>query len=258
MRLFIIASCLLIVGCAHSGPRFDRAASLERAAEDRYEYDNRQMYDLNRKIDRYSLKPAADVYRAVLPPPVRYGLNNLYATLGEPSNALNAALQGKPKRFFRAVDRFLINTVLGFGVIDRATQLDLPEQSNDFGQTLAVWGVRSGPFIMAPVIGPQTARDGVGFLVDFLLDPVDLLQNRHLSQTERNAKLAGRIIVTRARLSDSGEQLLTGSADEYATVRAAWLQMRRAELYDGNPPLIEDDEYIEPYPEDLPPAEMVE
>ncbi|MFA7440156.1 MAG: VacJ family lipoprotein [Sphingomonadaceae bacterium] len=255
MRLFLILSCLLIVGCAHSGPRFDRAASLERAAEDRYEYDNRQMYDLNRKIDKYSLKPATDVYRAVLPPPVRYGLNNLYSTMGEPSNALNAAMQGKPKRFFRAIDRLLINSILGFGVIDRATQLNLPRQPNDFGQTLAVWGVHSGPFIMAPVIGPQTARDGVGFLVDFFLDPLDLLQNKYLSQTERSAKLAGRIIVTRARVGDQAEQFLAGSADEYATVRSAWLQMRRAELYDGNPPLIEDDEYIEPYPDDLPPPE---
>lgn len=252
----ILISCatLLVVGCAHSGQRFDQAASLEKAATDRWEYSNRQMYDVNKVIDKVALRPPAQVYRAVLPGPVRSGMHNLFRLTGEPSHAFNAVLQGKPKRAFRAIDRIFINTIFGFGLLDPATKMGLERQPNDFGQTMAVWGVQSGPFFMMPVMGPTTVRDGAGLLVDFIADPLNLLEWAYLSQTERNAKLAGRIIDARARLIDQGEQMLTGVADEYATVRSAWLQMRRNELYDGNPPPLEyEDDAIEPYPEDLPP-----
>lgn len=255
--LLTISAGLLLVGCAHSGPRFDRAASLEKAAEDPWEYDNRQMYDLNRKIDKAVLRPTAQVYRAVLPSPMRQGMHNFFRLTGEPGNGFNAALQGKPKGFFRAIDRILVNGVLGMGVVDHASGMGLERQSHDFGQTLAVWGVHSGPFFMMPVMGPSTPRDSFGFLVDFFVDPLNLLEWAYLSPAERNIKLGTRIIDGRAHLIDQGEQMLTGVADEYATIRSAWLQLRRNELYDGNPPIDDDYDDIEPYPEDLPPAATV-
>lgn len=256
MRSFFIScAALLLVGCAHSGPRFDRAANLEKAAADPWEYDNRQMYDLNKAIDRNALRPTAQVYRGILPRPARNGLHNFFQLTGEPSNALNAVLQGKPKRAFRAIDRLFINTLLGLTVMDPASKMGLERQRNDFGQTLAVWGVGSGPFFMMPIMGPTTTRDGFGVVVDFFLDPLNLLEWAYLSPTERYAKRAVQIIDTRANLIDQGEQMLEGAVDEYATIRSAWLQLRRYQLYDGNPPPLpfEEEDDIAPYPEDLPP-----
>jgi phospholipid-binding lipoprotein MlaA len=249
-----VSGLLLLAACATSGPRFDRSANLDKAGRDPWEYSNRQMYDVNRKVDKATLKPIAQAYQAVMPGPVRRGVQGFFGTVSEPSNAINAALQGKPKRMFRAIDRLFINTVFGLTVMDPATKWGLERQPNDFGQTLAVWGVHSGPYMVMPVLGPSTPRDGLGFIVDFILDPMNFVDGEILNSTAQTAKLGTRVVNFRYELLDQ-EKLLTGVADEYATVRSAWLQTRRDRLYDGKPPAAaeSEDEAVEPYPENLPP-----
>ena len=246
---FGIAALLVLAGCAHTGPRFERAASMDAAALDPWEKPNRKIYAINKAVDGAVMKPVVSVYRAVLPEAGRRGIRNMYDNFGEPLNFANAVLQGKFGSAFRALDRALVNTLLGVGgVADHATGMGLPEQPHDFGQTLTVYGVHSGPYFMLPFFGPSTLRDGVGFGVDFVADPLDFAGRKILTTAERFAKIGFRVVDARAKLADTGEQLLTGSADEYATVRSAWLQIRRVELFDGAPPADPvDDEEILPY-----------
>lgn len=246
----------LLAACAtrpEARPAFIAAADMTAAERDPWEGFNRGVYAFNKGFDNAIGKPVVTVYRAAVPVAGRRGITNFFSNIGEPTNGANALLQGKVKSFFRAFDRFLVNGVLGVGgLADHATGLGLPVERHDFGQTLAVHGVRSGPYLMAPFFGPGTLRDHAGFGVDFLADPSDFGFREILSRQERYIKLGTRIVNIRNRISDSGgESLLTGSADEYATVRSAWLQLRRNELYDGAAPDLED----EAAPDDAAPAD---
>ena len=264
LALPVLAS-LALGACAHGGEKLDRVAITQRAQDDPWEETNRRIYALSMNVDRKVLIPITDGYRTIVPTTPRRGIGNAYNLLQEPTYLANATLQGKGKSAFRALDRMLVNTVLGLGVADHATDMGLTAQEHDFGQTMAVWGVPSGPYVFMPLLGPNTARDGVGFLVDFIFDPADQLRARILSRDERYVSLGIRILDTRSGLRDQGEQLLVGAADPYATVRSAWLQLRRYQLFDGNlpdepeddlpalPPL-EDDPAAEPAAE-TPPAE---
>jgi phospholipid-binding lipoprotein MlaA len=249
-QILLLAAVLVLTGCAHSGERLDRVAVTEVAKRDPWEPANRGIYKFSTAVDRAVLLPITNGYRFIVPEAGRNGIRNVYDTLQEPTNFANAVAQGKIKSAFRALDRLLINGFLGLGVADHATGMGLESQPHDFGQTLAVWQVPSGPYLMLPFLGPSTARDAPAFFVDFILDPVDFVKNRIFSTQERYGQLAIRIIDTRAGLRDQGEQLLIGSADEYATIRSAWLQRRRYEIFDGNLPAEEEDELDLPPPSD--------
>lgn len=255
-QLLLPLACLALAGCAtNDSPKFQRAADLTAASADPWENTNRKIYSFNMAFDRAVAKPVTRTYRAVVPVAARRGVSNFYSTTGEPLNFANAMLQGKVKRAFRAFDRLLINGVLGVGgLADHAATMGLPEHEHDFGQTLAVWGVQSGPYFVFPFLGPGTVRDHGGFLVDFAADPSDFAFAELLSRQERYVKLGFRVINIRSELMDGGDQFLRGSADEYATVRSAWLQLRRNQLYDGAPPG-EDDEEVEPLPDTGRPVE---
>ncbi len=253
---------LLLGACAHGGERLDRVAITETAQRDPWEKTNRRIFHVSTQIDRYALSPVTNAYRTVVPDAPRRAISNGYNNLQEPTHLANAVAQGKIKSAFRAADRLLVNFGLGLGVADHATEMGLTEQEHDFGQTMAVWGVPSGPFVMLPFLGPSTARDAVGFFVDFLLDPVDPIQNRVISGEEQIAALSIRVLDIRSGLRDQGEQLLAGAADPYATTRSAWLQLRRYQIFDGNLPDTDDEIDIPPPPggpeADVPSAEMKE
>ena len=233
---------LLLAACAASPQRFERVALTDRALQDPWETTNRRIYAVSQQVDRAVLMPVVNGYQFIVPEAARRGIGNLYGNLREPSYLVNAVAQGKISHGFRAFDRILVNGVLGLGVADHATGMGLYQQSHDFGQTLAVWGVPSGPFLMVPLLGPSTLRDAIGFGVDFLFDPVDQGKNRILSFDWRMAQLGVRVINIRIKIANQGEQMLVGSADPYATIRSAWLQNRRYELWDGNPPPVNDDD----------------
>ncbi len=232
----------LLAGCAATPQRFERVALTNRAMNDPWEKTNRKIYAWSQSVDRAVVMPVVNSYRFIVPEAARRGIGTLYGNLREPTYLANAVAQGKIKHGFRAFDRILVNGVLGLGVADHANEMGLYSINHDFGQTMAVWGVPSGPFVMIPLLGPSTLRDAVGFGVDFLLDPVDIGKNRILPFEWRVAQLGVRVINIRIKIADQGEQLLIGSADPYATLRSAWLQNRRYELWDGNPPAPPEDE----------------
>src|SRR5215470_7755431 len=134
---------------------------------DPWEPMNRATFEFNDAVDRAVLKPAAEGYRFVLPEVVRTGIRNFFSNLQDPWIALNQLLQGKVERALDDASRFLWNSTLGLGgVLDVATDMRLPKHNEDFGQTLAVWGVNSGPYLVIPFLGPSTLRDAPARLVD--------------------------------------------------------------------------------------------
>lgn len=229
-----------------SGCTTPRAGGMEVAEADRWEGTNRRIYAFNKRLDRAVLKPTANVYRAVVPIAARHGITNVYSNYGEPANLLNALLQGKISQAFRTLDRLILNTTIGVGgLADNATDLDRPQEREDFGQTFAVWGIESGPYLVIPVFGPATLRDSFGLAADVLLDPADFARNAAFSPSLywRAGQIATRLINFRARLTDQGgDALLADSLDEYTLVKSVYLQNRRNEIYNGNlPPEPEDD-----------------
>lgn len=231
----------LVAGCATP-----RAGDYRVAQLDRFEKTNRKIYAFNKTLDRYAIKPAATVYRRVVPRPARRGVSNAFSNYGEPLNLVNALLQGKIKQAFRTLDRFIVNSTLGLGgLADVATDLGRPQESEDFGQTLAVWGVQSGPYLVLPLFGPSTIRDGVGFAVDFAADPSDISRNiiTDVPFLVRTGLIGLRLVSLRDRITEQGgDSFLADSLDEYTLVKSAYLQRRRDQIWDGNAPLDEDDE----------------
>ncbi len=246
MRLIPFAAfvpVLLLGACATPHP-----GSMDAAVNaDPYENTNRAIYGFNKKLDQYALKPVTQVYRAVTPGAARRGVTNGFNNLDEPLSFFNAVAQGKIKQAFRTLDRLIINTTLGVGgVADNATDLGRPEEPEDFGQTLAWWGVKSGPYLMLPFFGPSTIRDGVGLGVDLFSDPVPYGRNAafHPSFAVKAGQFGAATIDLRSKITDAGgDKILADSLDEYATIKSAYLQRRQNLIYDGNPPL-EDDEDV--------------
>jgi phospholipid-binding lipoprotein MlaA len=239
VKRLIIPLCTLLAGCTTPG-----AVDLSRAEADPWERSNRRVYAFNKGLDRWVVKPVASVYRTAIPKPGRTAIANVYGNYAEPANFMNAVLQGKLAQAFRTVDRFVLNATLGVGgVTDVATDLGRPREAEDFGQTLARWGVKSGPYMVLPLFGPSTLRDGLMTPVDFFVDPADFVRNGWLRPgwDVRIGVAVGRIVNFRNGLTEAGaDQLLAGSLDEYALTRSAYLQRRRLQLTDGQGPADED------------------
>lgn len=246
----------LLTGCVHPRP-----GSFAAAERDPWEKTNRKVYALNKGADKYVLKPVAQGYIAVVPAPLRKGVRNAYNNTLEPLSFVNAVAQGKVSQAFRTLDRLVINSTLGFGgLVDVATNMNRPEEKEDFGQTFAWWGIPSGPFVMLPFFGPQTLLDVAAIPADIYLNPVSLVQTIYsdLGFFASTALFATRATITRAYLLESGgDVFLETSLDEYATVRSAYLQRRWAQVWDGNPPEPAEEDYpldapLEDAPADTP------
>jgi phospholipid-binding lipoprotein MlaA len=159
----------------------------------------------------------------------------LLANLSEPWSFINNMLQGKPDRAFTNLGRFVVNTTIGVGgLADHASKMGLKPAPEDFGQTLATWGVNAGPYLVLPILGPSTFRDTVGMGVSQLGDPYRVcLRKCGLTNTQQLGANAAEIISIRADLSESGaDGLLDSSLDSYATAKSAFLQRRRAAILD--------------------------
>ncbi|WP_439546816.1 MlaA family lipoprotein [Sandarakinorhabdus sp.] len=234
-RAALLGLAVLLAGCTTTG-----STDLSRAEADPWERSNRRVHNFNKGLDRFVLRPTTQAYRTVVPPPVRTMVTNAYGNYGEPANFANSVLQGKLAQAFRTLDRFILNSTLGMaGIADVATDLGRPREPEDFGQTLARWGVKSGPYLVLPLFGPSTLRDGIATPVDFVVDPADFIRNAWLSPgwDVRIGMAAGRIINFRNALVDTGvDQLLADSLDDYALARSAYLQRRRLLLFDGQLP----------------------
>lgn len=201
--------------------------------DDRFEGFNRGVYKVNDAVDRAALKPTAKGYRKITPRWMRAGVSNFFANLEYPITIVNQFLQGKPGTGFKDTGRFLINTTLGVGgLFDVATPIGLEAHDEDFGQTLAKWGVNSGPFVMLPLFGPSTVRDAPSRIIDYFLDPLTHLDIPWEAEWGQRAL---DLVNTRAELLPL-DATLERTFDPYAFIRDAWLQRREFEIFDGNPP----------------------
>ena len=224
-----LAVLALVAGCASAPGSAD--------PRDPWERYNRSMYEFNDALDTAIVKPVATVYRNVLPSPVRTGVGNFFGNLGDVWSFVNNVLQAKPEGALSSFWRVVINSTVGLGgVLDPATEMRLDRRREDFGQTLGRWGVPPGPYFVLPVLGPSTLRDSAALPVDFYGSVVG-----HVSDIPvRNSLIAVQMVDTRARVLGATELLDAAALDPYTFQRDAYLQKRRNDIHDGNPP--EDEE----------------
>jgi phospholipid-binding lipoprotein MlaA len=229
------------------------AAENRDNAHDPLEGFNRAMYTFNDKFDRYLLKPVAKGYRAITPKPVSKGISNFFRNLHDPGIMLNNLLQGKPGQAASDLGRFLVNSTVGIaGLFDVATKWGMQKHNEDFGQTLAVWGVGDGPYLVLPFFGPSNMRDGPSLIVDWETYPPNHMEEHSTSDKPYVVE----VIDKRAQLLDASDILEQAAGqDPYIFVREASRQSRRNQIYDGNPPqaapppgLFDDDTPAPPAP----------
>jgi len=220
----------LLAGCATTG---------ERDPKDPWEGFNRGVFGFNEGLDRAVLKPVATGYQKVVPGFAREGVTNFYANLEDVGTSLNNLLQGKLKEGASDAGRVVVNTLLGvLGLWDVATPMGLEKHYEDFGQTLGVWGVAPGPYLVLPLLGPSTLRDGPAKVVDpAWYWPIALENDRLYWSVWALDKVNQRAI-----LFQSEKVLDEAALDRYSFIRDAWWQRRQNQVYDGNPPRPKEEE----------------
>ncbi|MFN0305256.1 MAG: VacJ family lipoprotein [Burkholderiales bacterium] len=209
---------------------------------------NRAIFSVNDTLDKYALTPVAETYRDYLPAPIRTGIRNFFANLDDLWVGANSLLQGKVGDALNDWMRVVINTSFGIGgLFDTASDAGLEKHNEDFGQTLASWGLASGPYLVLPLFGPSTLRDGAAYLtIDARAGPLPLFADAVTNAHEvalRNTLAATSNISFRASALDSVNLLERAALDRYAFAREAFMQRRRYLIHDGAPPR-------EPDPED--------
>ncbi|HEX4869453.1 MAG TPA: VacJ family lipoprotein [Moraxellaceae bacterium] len=203
---------------------------------DPWEVVNRRVFRFNDRLDRYAFKPVAKGYRKVVPRQLRSGIGNFFRNLKMPVVMLNDLLQGKVRAAGHDVSRFFVNSTLGFvGFVDASSVLGIPRNDEDFGQTLAVWGVPQGPYVVLPFFGPSTTRDTGGLVVDLVTDPVSW----EFEEGVTASLWALKVTNTRANLLDV-EEIIQG--DRYLFIRDLYLQSRDFAVKDGR---VESDPFLD-------------
>ena len=195
-------------------------------AYDPWENWNRKVHRFNLAVDRGIATPLAKAYVRVVPRPVRLGVSNFFSNLGQPVSALNALLQGRPKDAGHSLGRFLLNATVGIGgIFDPATAANIPNRSEDFGQTLGVWGWKNSRYVELPLFGPRTLRDTFGLVGDAPLSPT-----RQVEDDAVRYGLQGLQLVDLRTQLFAVDAMREGATDEYALVRDAWLQRRNYQI----------------------------
>ncbi len=234
----LICLSMLSAGCA------------SEAHKDPLEGINRGIYKFNDVTDKAVLKPVAGAYKAVVPSPLRTGVNNFFGNLGTVVTAINDLLQFKFDKAFTDIGRVAINTTFGVaGLIDVASMDGIEQRNEDFGQTLGHWGIGTGPYLVLPFLGPSTVRDTAGLAVDTVaFDPISYIDEPSVRNSLRGVK----ILDKRAQLLPASDLLDDAALDPYAFMRDAYLQRRASQIQDGIVPadlLKDDDSYNTSTPE---------
>jgi phospholipid-binding lipoprotein MlaA len=234
-RIFLLVlTSIVIVGCA------SLPAGEIRSKSDPFEPMNRAVFSFNEVLDDYLMTPVAKAYRFVVPEFLRERFSNMFSNIGDIYTSVNNLLQGKPKEAADDLVRVFVNTTLGLGgMFDVATAGGMEKRKEDFGQTLGVWGVGPGPYIVLPLFGASNLRDTAGFFVDI---KTDILFQQIPDTSVRNTVTGVRIVDMRAKYLDSSNLLQEAAIDKYTFVRDAYFQRRRNLIYDGNPPEIKEEE----------------
>jgi phospholipid-binding lipoprotein MlaA len=231
--VYLAAIVIFSSGCA------SQSAARQDEYADPLEPINRGIYVFNDIADKYVLRPVAKGYVWLLPSLIRTGVNNFYDNLGSPVDIVNAFLQGKIKQGFSDTGRFALNSTFGLlGILDPASDVGLMLHDEDFGQTMGVWGIPEGPYLVIPFFGPRTARSGIGNLGDALIHPQVQMSNSSL-RSKINILY---FVHTRSTLLGIDSEL-DRAFDRYTFIKDAYLQNRRYLVLDGNLP--EDDFYLE-------------
>ncbi len=210
------------------------ASTAMRDPSDPLEPMNRKIFAFNQTVDDAALKPLAKGYRAITPTPVQTAVRNVFSNLDDVTEFANNLLQFKVQAATSDLLRISVNSTFGLlGLIDIASEMRLQKHNEDFGQTLGRWGIKSGPYLVLPILGPSSVRDGTGILVDSnYLDPV--YQISHIPT--RDAVLGFKLIARRADLLDAQSIIDQAALDKYLFTRDIYLERRQAMVYDGNPP----------------------
>lgn len=230
----LLAGAVLAAGCGTIAPRPGDPGI------DPWEGWNRKVYAFNEALDETVVKPVAIRYSEILPSFVRTGIGNVFANVGDGWSAINNLLQGKPTPAIQDVVRFSTNTFLGFGgLLDIAGEAGIPRHHEDFGQTLATWGVGAGPYLVLPLFGPSTVRDGAALPMDLYFSPALLVDH----WPQRLAIGSLNVVDTRARLLGTTRLLEDVALDRYVFVRDAWLQRRRSLVLGGDADAEQEDDF---------------
>jgi phospholipid-binding lipoprotein MlaA len=185
------------------------------------------MFTFNDKVDQYALKPVATVYKRAVPSFVQTGVYNFFGNLGDVWTAVNNLLQGRVADGVSDAMRFTINSTFGLaGLIDISSDAGLPKHNQDFGATLGVWGVQSGPYVVLPLLGPSTVRDSAALPADFAGNPWTYVT----PDATRYFGTALRIVDLRAGLLDASNLIEDAALDRYEFIRDAYLQRRAGKI----------------------------
>jgi phospholipid-binding lipoprotein MlaA len=232
----IVAALLLLTGgCATAPNPADKEAVAEFAAiNDPAEPTNRAIFEINRGLDRAILKPLATLYRDYTPQFFQDRFNDVLNNLRSPVIFFNDVLQGELDRAIATVARFVVNSTIGvLGLNDIATDMGMESHDEDFGQTLAVWGVPDGAYVMLPLFGPSNPRDTVGIVVDFLIDPFNIWANNSNREFAIFSRTGARGVDQRAIHMEALDDIERTSLDYYASIRSLYRQRRADEIRNG-------------------------
>lgn len=224
-----VLALALLQGCA-TGPGANPADPLEPF--------NRAMFSFNEGVDQAILKPVATAYRDVTPQPVRTGVTSFFGNIADVWAIFNNVLQGKGEAAADSLFRVTTNTLWGLGgIFDVASEMKIPKHSEDFGQTLGVWGVGSGPYLVLPLLGPSSVRDTAGLVVDSQLDLVTQASDVPV----RNSLTTLRVVNVRANLLSAGNVLDQAALDKYSFTRDIYQQRRQSLI--GNAPVEKEERF---------------
>ncbi|OOG59611.1 VacJ family lipoprotein [Rhodanobacter sp. C03] len=226
-RCLPLLAIALLAGCTIAKPRTD----------DPLQKYNREAYKFNDSMDKAVIRPVAVGYRKVTNAPVRRSFSDFFTNIRMPITVANDLLQARPKQALQSSGRFIVNLTLGIGgFFDPASQLGLPLEDNDFGVTLARWGVPEGDYLVLPLVGPSTVRDVWRLPVDsYFFDPLSIFASNHHYNGLEYLPQAMYLVTLRSRGIDA-EGFLQSAYDPYVFIRDAYRQQRLYAIYDGNPP----------------------
>lgn len=237
-RFFALAAAGLLAACA-SVPEEPVARAAYAEANDPFEPLNRAVFRFNLQVDKYALEPAARAYRAALPKPARQGVRNFLHNLSAPVIFANDLLQGEFDRAAQTSWDFVMNTTIGFLGFGDVTD-DWEPHDEDFGQTLAVWGAKEGPYLVLPFYGPSNVRDTVGRFGDGRLDPFTYLIEAPDDADFFGTRAVVDAIDRREETLEEFNEIRRTSFDFYVTARSLYRQARRNQIRNGAPAPFED------------------
>jgi len=225
-----LVAALLLSACASTGGRVNA---------DPLEPFNRTMYAIHEPLDENVVKPVAQAYLDYTPSPLRTAIHNFFGNIEDFFSGVNGLLQGKLDKAGHDFGRVMVNTGFGvLGLIDIASDADIPRGGEDFGQTFGHWGIAQGPYLFIPLIGPSSFRDGSGLLVRIAASPVLYIPAWEVRTV---LEILGPIDL-RASLIGTTSLVEQAALDRYTFIRRSYLQRRQYEVYDGQPPPVKDED----------------